>query len=519
MNATIWLPMTAAIAGLLIAYSIYTKDKKNPLHQLAAAYALSVAFLNLFNFLFLQAPDPSGATLWLHSLALIFVTCAIYLHFVLYWTQSKYLKRQKFLVWLLYSISLGFMIFTPFFNLLGTPFPLDNGLWGISGGENYTASMTTMTWLGLLIAVTILIAIDYYFKLNPVDKKKQRFILLGVTLPFLVIFLMASATFLKIQVTPIYAFFIFLGNVAIAYGIKEYQNFTLNSPTAYHEIINSINEGLVLTSPEGIIQLCNPAFCSLTGYHKKELIGKDVAIVFPSDEGLDQTCREKILNGEKIKSLERIQVSKEGNEIPILLSASALHDKSRNIIGIVFVTTDISSRKETEATLEILATTDSLTGMYNRRHLYVLAEREIGRAIRYRHPLSAIMLDIDDFKTINDTYGHAMGDQVLRLFSAVCKANFRTSDILGRYGGDEFVILLPETDLDHAALTAERLRVLIENTTANGDYVAITISMGVAEIHQMVDPNVDKLLDYADQALYDAKQAGRNCVATWKSRS
>lgn len=159
-----------------------------------------------------------------------------------------------------------------------------------------------------------------------------------------------------------------------------------------------------------------------------------------------------------------------------------------------------------------LANIDELTGTYNRRFFFELAERELGRTFRFGHPLSAVMLDIDHFKQVNDTYGHTIGDQVLRAVAQRCCENIREIDILGRYGGEEFIIILPETDAVGARATAERLCRRIAHTAIATDQgpVTITLSLGVATLNQ--NDNLDALLKRADQALYGAKQAGRNQV-------
>jgi diguanylate cyclase (GGDEF)-like protein/PAS domain S-box-containing protein len=160
-----------------------------------------------------------------------------------------------------------------------------------------------------------------------------------------------------------------------------------------------------------------------------------------------------------------------------------------------------------------LATSDPLTGLVNRRHFFTLMEREFERSRRYKHELSIIMLDIDHFKRINDTYGHPAGDQVLRTLARICTQAVRNLDIVGRYGGEEFVILLPETPANRALTVAERLRTTIETTPftlPSGD-IHITVSLGVHTLNSN-DGDVDNLVFNADAALYAAKAAGRNRV-------
>jgi diguanylate cyclase (GGDEF)-like protein len=163
--------------------------------------------------------------------------------------------------------------------------------------------------------------------------------------------------------------------------------------------------------------------------------------------------------------------------------------------------------------LNIQSNTDGLTGLFNRRHFFTLAEREFQRARRFSRSLSVIMLDIDHFKRVNDTYGHAAGDQVLIEIAHRMRASIRNIDVLGRYGGEEFAMVLPETELPGAGLLAERLRKTIAATVVNtvGGPVTVTVSMGVAPFAPEV-ADFTALIHNADLALYAAKQAGRNQV-------
>jgi diguanylate cyclase (GGDEF)-like protein len=165
-----------------------------------------------------------------------------------------------------------------------------------------------------------------------------------------------------------------------------------------------------------------------------------------------------------------------------------------------------------------MAITDALTGLHNRRYFFERASSEFERTMRYPHPLSAIMLDIDHFKHINDTYGHATGDEVLRVVARRCRDILRTVDIIGRYGGEEFAIVLPETRQHCARQVAERLRLEISQQPIpiEESTLSITASLGIAAYDHNESIDLYTLLDRADQALYAAKQAGRNCVVIWE---
>jgi diguanylate cyclase (GGDEF)-like protein len=170
-----------------------------------------------------------------------------------------------------------------------------------------------------------------------------------------------------------------------------------------------------------------------------------------------------------------------------------------------------NARMHTE--IQHLSVTDPLTGLNNRRYFLDVASREFLRSRRYRRPLSLIMMDIDHFKSVNDTYGHLAGDQVLVEVAQRSSRVLRGSDVRARYGGEELVFLLLETPLEGAMRAAERIRESIANAKIeiNDKTIAVTVSLGVASLDAR-DTDLDALISRSDQALYAAKRAGRNRV-------
>jgi len=163
--------------------------------------------------------------------------------------------------------------------------------------------------------------------------------------------------------------------------------------------------------------------------------------------------------------------------------------------------------------LHQLASTDMLTGLQSRRHFFELAEREFYLARRYDRELAAMMIDIDHFKSINDTYGHAAGDLALQRLSELCREKLRATDLVGRYGGDELVVLLPFSDVEQGLEIAQRIRAGVDELTIETDEASFTftISIGVATAFSAAD--LAQLLRRADRALYQAKQDGRNTTS------
>lgn len=168
-------------------------------------------------------------------------------------------------------------------------------------------------------------------------------------------------------------------------------------------------------------------------------------------------------------------------------------------------------RKEVEDKLKRLATTDSLTQAYNRTLFDEIMGREMERVSRYGQTLSIIIFDLDNFKCVNDSFGHISGDKVLREMADIVRGNIRGVDYLVRWGGEEFLIILPETDLDGAAMLSERIRAVIQDHSFEG-VGTVTVSLGVTAVR--AEDTVDTLIKRADEALYMAKGGGRNRVVT-----
>lgn len=165
-------------------------------------------------------------------------------------------------------------------------------------------------------------------------------------------------------------------------------------------------------------------------------------------------------------------------------------------------------------TLEYLANTDDLTGIWNRRAFIAQAETELQRTSRYNRTLCLLMFDIDNFKRINDLHGHNTGDEAIKLFTECIMSSKRSYDIFGRIGGEEFAMILPETDIASALTLAERMRECVENLTlplVSGQQVTFTVSIGLTEYREQ-DDGIFALLSRADRKLYEAKHKGKNCV-------
>ena len=214
------------------------------------------------------------------------------------------------------------------------------------------------------------------------------------------------------------------------------------------------------------------------------------------------------------------KVAHSGISLPYRVAAQAgevypledLHNRNRQLEALIESRT--RELEDANRRLEKLSRMDGLTGIANRRSFDRMLAQEWSRAQRASAPLSLIMLDVDHFKHFNDHYGHPAGDKVIQLVAEVVREVIRESDIAGRYGGEEFVVLLPDVDKIGARLFAERLRQLVEALVVDyeGQEIRFTISLGVADLGQRTQDH-QQLIDWADRALYQSKHGGRNQVS------
>ena len=295
-------------------------------------------------------------------------------------------------------------------------------------------------------------------------------------------------------------------------------------------VLDALPIGVCLTDETGHYRYMNDAYCAIYEYVRNEMIGQHYSVIMPPDQ--IATANEhyaRLLTGDTGIPTERKRQRKDGTIIYIE-AANALVRLPGEAKMVITTVREITQRIRMQAELQkaneayqalhdILreqATRDSLTGLYNRRFFNETIERELARAKRENYQVSVMIMDIDLFKEINDSYGHIFGDEALRVLSALINSNIRSGDIAYRYGGDEFVIVMPGAGIE---IAKGRAGTICQTFTASPLHdgernVSATLSVGVA-LYPEHGGNGDELLRHADLALYRAKQAGRNRVCVW----
>ncbi|MFC5576499.1 GGDEF domain-containing protein [Lysobacter niabensis] len=260
----------------------------------------------------------------------------------------------------------------------------------------------------------------------------------------------------------------------------------------------------------------NAKMAAVVGREPADLIGRTDEELVPADIAAGwRVLDDRVFETGEKQSGEEVSRSPDGELRHFWVVQIPQRDSRGEVTSLVGISTDFTKFYRLKEELARQATTDELTGTRNRRSLLETARKEFTRAVRYGHPLSVLMLDIDHFKRINDSHGHDVGDQVLKAVADAFRRELRDSDVLGRLGGEEFGIVLPNTGDEGAVAVAERLRARIDAMRLSGDWggdITPKVSVGVA--CGQGASRIEDVIKRADQALYAAKAAGRNRVCT-----
>ncbi len=291
----------------------------------------------------------------------------------------------------------------------------------------------------------------------------------------------------------------------------------------HRDLLDSLYDAAYCVDRDRRITYWNKSAEAITGYTASDVVGKhcwDNILVHVDDQGtrlcgkgcpLAATIRDGVAREAKVYLRHQ-----DGHRLPVLVRASPLRDRTRNVAGAVEIFNDNSAQDaltEKVEELEDAALLDPLTEVGNRRHIEMRLRDRLAEMDRYDSPFGVLFMDIDRFKVVNDTYGHDVGDNVLRMVAKTLALNLRPFDDLGRWGGEEFVAIVGRADEADVRSIAERCRALVEQSgIPNGsDYIRVTISIG-ATIAEPRD-TAESLLIRADQLMYQSKTAGRNCVS------
>ncbi len=293
--------------------------------------------------------------------------------------------------------------------------------------------------------------------------------------------------------------------ILIIVAIFKYQFLNIK-PLARDKVFTCTSDGVIVLDANYSIIDFNHSAAVIFPVLKENIVGKNVRIIF----GTNNKLIESIFNS---KEIQYNSDQEDCSNYYSVKTVKILGPKNW-VLGFVVNITDITQFVVSMEKLNYLASRDDLTGIYNRRHFVEISSCELIRAKKYNHAISFILLDLDFFKDINDQFGHLAGDAVLQTVADTCRKSIRSIDILGRFGGEEFVVFLPETRLEDCKIIADRILKNIETAEIlyEDNCLKLTASIGITGINTVTNESLDYFIKNADQALYQAKTDGRNCV-------
>ena len=304
---------------------------------------------------------------------------------------------------------------------------------------------------------------------------------------------------------------------------KKMEEALRESEIRYRSLFEQSGDAIFLlqaNGPEaGKILSANKVACRMHGYTKKELLNLSIFSLHTQESAAKALKRlKRIVNGETLR-FEVMHKRKDGTVFPVEVSAALMKIGGKKLI--LAIDRNISKRRRAEEErdklikeLKHISRIDGLTGLLNRQYLDKRLDEEIKRAKRYGNPLSMIMFDIDNFKKVNDTYGHLIGDKILQKTAETIKKTLRDTDIAGRFGGDEFVLILVQTDINVGKQVAERLRDRIKKSRVpvrKDQFISFSISTGICQYDNKMK-SVDEFISKTDKAMYMAKFSGHNQI-------
>ena len=287
---------------------------------------------------------------------------------------------------------------------------------------------------------------------------------------------------------------------ALAHSLADIQSILKNMPDVFYR-----------TDMNGIITMVSPSCQAELGFTPEEMIGRPLTDFYCNPKDREKVLEALIEGNGNARQVEARIKHKNGSTVWISTNAYIRLNRSMQPICVEGIARNITERKIMEQNLDRLVKYDDLTNLYNRRNFMKESEYQVAIAQRYKRPLTAMMLDMDRFKSINDRLGHQGGDTALIYFADACRHIFRKTDIIGRIGGEEFAVLMPETECFQAEEVAERLREYLKESPSiiNGERETLTFSAGLSSLHPDND-NLEDLLNRADRLLYQAKREGRD---------
>jgi diguanylate cyclase (GGDEF)-like protein len=501
------LMIVAALIGGLISIRAYRSRRQvrraAPFAMMAfcgSAWMLLAALDTLLNDLFLRE-----ILWWLIPFAMLCALTGLFFFSLEYTLRLKKIPKAILFPIVIMVVLITALSATNYFHHLLWTVSIVDGRYV----QNFEKLFLIQLFFTYLIALSSLaLLIRAFLRAKGILKRQTALLLLGLLIPITISILTDALGWNPLPYLDEAALSILFTIILFARATLQFNLFYL-LPIASDVIIRNMQDGVLVTDIEGLIIYSNPAIRGVLQKTENKLEGIPVSAILTDwipEAGLAWQERKEeaqLVSGDEESQYFRLTLSK--------LTGSQKED-----IGYLLTIYNTTDQVNLENRLNELAIRDPLTGCYNRRYFYEMASAYFNQMLRNSRPLAILMLDLDHFKLVNDTYGHQKGDDVLQKVAGACKKLIRTPDIFSRHGGEEFVLAMPETTLQNAVMVAERLRKAIEALKNETEGIQVTVSIGVVESTGEPGLSLDALLERADRAMYMSKNLGRNRVTAWE---
>ncbi len=519
------LPFVAAGAVLIALLRVAWQNRRNPVAQWFAA-TLAFMLWWAIGYTFELMSTTKGQMLFWANLQFVGVGAA----WICWWeTVRRYVgvralpRALTALIWAIPLVTLLFAFWNPAGLFRGeaqvvmgaSPFPVLDPQYG--PWHRYVF----MPEVAVLNGATLVILLRALTRASSFYRRQYMLLLIALILPLgaTIQYVFGLGLWAHYNLTVAVAG---LSGILLAIGLFRWRLFNM-VPFARGLVVENLADGVIVADSAGCLADLNGAAEAILGLKRKEVVGRPTATVLLHHAALaelltDGSSEQQPVAEDPARTETTFALDGQIRHFGLTGSPVLWHDGE--VLGRAVVVHDITERVRLTEQTRKLADTDDLTRLVNRRRFLEVAAKELERCQRYGHSLSLALFDIDHFKKVNDTYGHRAGDMALVQLASACLRTFRRVDLVGRFGGEEFAVLMPETDLENALPSCERFCRFVEGLDISiGDKstepLRLTVSGGVAEFDACLDEcrdGLDSLIARADDALYQAKSAGRNTV-------
>jgi diguanylate cyclase (GGDEF)-like protein/PAS domain S-box-containing protein len=513
MNIFSLMLTVLSVFYIVLGISVFRLDKRSRMNILFLTLNILLFIWSFATALYISAQSELASAIWYRISSVgsyLFIGSA--LHFFLFFTkQQKFLNRWwKYLI--LYFPSIFFAFIELAFDFYSEGYVPGQYGWVVIARTNSIWFVTSLVYIIGYIVACVMLSARFGKTAESIREKNQARVLHYTAAISLVIglIILVVSTVLVSDLPDITPFSGAIWSIGIYYAIAKYKLLLLTPSYIAENLYKTIADSVILANPYGEIININPEAQRLLGYSESELVGASLEKIFCAESRSENNISE-LLNQCPVRGAETYMVTKTNEKTPVILSISECSDQYQTRLGFVLASKDVTEYKKAEEKIQYLATHDSLTGLPNRSMFTQLLEHAILSAKRNNKMLAVLFVDLDRFKTINDTKGHDAGDQLLITIARRYQSALRASDVVCRQGGDEFVILIEDVlkpnELKRVA--GHIISTTYEPVILMGDECRVTASVGIS-VYPADGEDAQTLMKHADIAMYCAKEEGKN---------